>query len=351
MLLLHEFSGVHTELRSGLREIGIEALTANFGDHFRRFPTDITLGNTANTAWGSLSRATRQLELVGRFQNFDIVQSITASVFNPIVSWFLEAAVLRNPRQAFVYLAASGDTVYRRHVRALPYAPKLDWYERPAQAARENRVFDAASAIVAGAWDYAFAFRREGYTPGFIPFPVMTRRIQFREIGQRKKLRVLHPLNRAAGDDYKGTSFIKAAFARLQEKFRGDVEFIAAGGLPFAEYMELANSCDVLVDQAFTMSYGMSAIYALAQGKAVLSGRESVTEEFACYRQSPVINIAPDISDIADKLEALLSDRVRLQEVGAASRRHAEHYHDAIVVAEQYRQIYAGALDNRWTKP
>lgn len=340
ILLLHEFSGVHTELQAGLREIGIDAKTANFGDGFRGFPTDIKLGTLEASTSGTLRRALTQVGLIEKFRKFDVVQSISANVFNPLVSWLMEAAVLKNPEQRFVYLAVSGDTVYRKHVRALPYAPELDWYERERQAVSERRIFDAASHIVAGAWDYLFSFKREGYSPTFIPFPVMTRRITPREVAQGAKLRVLHPVNRSDGDDYKGTSFIRAAFDSLRKKFGSDVEFIAVGGLPYAEYMEIANTCDVLVDQANTMSYGMSATYAMAQGKVVLTGCEDVTHDVEVYRTSPLINIRPDAADIATKLEALLADRARMKDIGIASRLHAEKFHDAIVVAEQYANVY-----------
>ncbi|PZR14409.1 MAG: hypothetical protein DI536_10130 [Archangium gephyra] len=340
ILLLHEFSGVHTELQAGLRELGHNARTANFGDGFRGFPTDIKLGNLETSVSGIIRRALTQVGLIEQFRKFDVVQSITANAFNPLVSWLMEAAVLKNPEQRFVYLAASGDTVYRKHVRALPYSPELDWYERELQGANERRIFDAANQIVAGAWDYLFSFRREGYSPTFIPFPVMTRRITPRAVAQGQKLRVLHPVNRADGDDYKGTSFIRTAFDLLRKKFGTDVEFIAVGGLPYAEYMEIANTCDVLVDQANTMSYGMSAIYALAQGKVVLSGCEEIAHELEMHRVAPVINIRPDAADIATKLEALLADRARMKDIGIASRLHAEKFHDAIVVAEQYANVY-----------
>jgi glycosyltransferase involved in cell wall biosynthesis len=345
VLLLHEFSGVHNELQAGLRAIGIDATTANFGDDFRRFPSDIYIGNTDRSHWGSVRRAAHQVGLVGVLRGYDVIQSITASVFNPLASWFLEAAVLKNKAQSYIYLAASGDAVYRKHVRSFQYSPVLDWYERPAQLRREMRVLGCARRIVAGAWDYLEVYRREGYASKFIPFPVMTSKVQFHEIAQRPRLRVLHPLNRVAGDDYKGTSHILAAFRRLESKFGRDVEFLAVGGLPFSEYMALADSCDVIVDQAYTMSYGMSAIYAMAQGKVVLSGKETATEELGCYADSPVINIQPSVDQIVARLEELLDQRSRLRELGFRSRQFAERYHDAIVVAEQYADVYRAAAN------
>jgi hypothetical protein len=344
VLLLHEFSGVHTELQRGLRAIGVEATTANFGDGYRGFPTDIKLGPTRVGPVGSVGRALTQLSLMPRFRSFDVVQSISASVFNPLSRWLLEPVVLGNRDSAFIYVAASGDAVYRRHIREFPYHPQLDWYERPAQYRRERGMLRNANSIIAAAWDYLQTYRVDGYDPSFLPFPVMTSSVPFREIAQRGRLRVVHPLNRGAGDDYKGTSHIVAAFKLLRARFGADVEFLEVGRLPFAEYMALVADCDVLVDQAYTMAYGMSATYALAQGKVVLSGRESVTHDTPCYRESTVVNIPPDAARIAEILEHLLSNRDGLRELGVASRAFAVKHHDAIVVAEGYARQYAEAL-------
>lgn len=340
VVLLHEYSGVHTELKKGLVELGVDAKTANFGDLQRGFPSDLNIGTGDHGLSNSIIRAARQLGVLRELEQANVIQSIAATPFNPLVSWLLESVLLHRQRSRFVYLAAGSDAIYRKHARSLPYWPPHDWYENPARYQTEMRIIKRAQRIVAGAWDYSEVYRREGMLTEFIPFPVMVRDIEYREIGRRPRLRVYHPLNRGAGNDFKGTSHILDAFEKLRRRFGNDVEFLSVGNMPFREYIEFVRDVDVVVDQANSLSYGMSAVYGMAQGKVVLSGAEDVTHEFDVYRDSPVINIKPQADDIADKIEMLLADRSALIDRGSASRSFVEKYHDAVVVAASYVRLY-----------
>ncbi len=345
VLLLHEYSGVHTYLRAGLRALGVAADIATYGDLSKRFSTDIFLGRAVPGPAAAVSRALRQRALVPRFRSYDVIQTISASPFFRPLAAVLEAAVLgRGPR--FVYVAAGSDSVYLDHARQLAYWPPLSSWGTPRQARRERRTLRRTHAIVSAAWDYHWVYEQAGIPTQFIPFPVDVESIVPSYAGHGQHLTVYHPINRVEGNDFKGTSHVRRAFETLRREFP-DVRFVEKGRMSFSEYVEFTKSIDVLVDQTNSYSYGMAATLGMAQGKVVLSGREPRTDNLPMYAESPILNIVPDPEQIAETLRRLLVDRQRIQALGAASRRFAETHHRHTTVAQTYLELYRSLLDRR----
>lgn len=340
VLLLHEMSGVHTELRKGLRALGVDAELATFGDHFKKFNTDIHLGSTDSGVGNAVGRLRHQFRNLETFRSFDVIQSITPNPFNKALTRFMEPLVLGLPKTRFVYLSAGSDTFYRRHIQELSVYPPHEWYERPRLHAQERRVLAYADAVIGGTWDYVYTMRRAGYRPDFIPFPVDLTKIQPLQIAQGKRIVVYHPLNRTAGNNFKGTEEIQQAFSILRPEFEGAVDFVEKGGMPFEEYTRFTATVDVIVDQAYAHTYGMSAVYGLARGQVVLSGNDPLSHELPMFGQSPVVGIKPDPQQIAETLRPLLRDRARLREIGGRSRAYAERFHDVRSVTAAYLDLY-----------
>lgn len=340
VLLLHEMSGLHTELRRGLRAVGVQADIATFGDHHKRFATDINIGSTDAGASNTAGRVLRQLRNAPRYRTYDVIQSISPQPFNRALTRLIEPYVLGRKPPAFVYLAAGSDALYRRYVRDLDYWPPHDWHENDAIEKQERRVLKRADAIVSAIWDYQYTLRQAGFSSELIPFPVDISRYDFSPAGTRDRILVYHPINRPEGNDGKGISFIRAAFDKVRDELSDVADFVERGGMSFSEYMEFTSTVDILVDQATAYTYGMSTTYALARGQVVLSGNHPATHEDPDFARSPVVPITPDADQIADTLRALIRDRARLREMSYKGRAYAEDVHDAIKVARRYKAVY-----------
>ena len=74
----------------------------------------------------------------------------------------------------------------------------------------------------------------------------------------------------------KGTRFIESAFKKLENSKFHNHEFVIKGQLPLKQYLKEIESSTIIVDQCFSRSYGMNALYAMSLGKVVLSGAEKV---------------------------------------------------------------------------
>jgi len=152
---------------------------------------------------------------------------------------------------------------------------------------------------------------------------------------------VFHGLSRYG---FKGTRHIEKAFDALNKKYPNDVECIIKGGLPLNDYLSLMRRVNVVVDQAYSYSSGMNALFAMAMGKVTLGGAEPESLLSLNVSQSPLINILPDSADIEKKIEVLLERRRQMGEMGMISREFVEDNHSHTKIAKMY--LDAWAYDN-----
>lgn len=342
VLLLQEMSGVHTELKKGLAKLGVQAELATYGQHFRKYQSDISMGKEGKEKFISIQRATTQLLNIPKFKTFDVIQMISPNPFHKGIANIMEKSLFVKDKK-LVYVAAGSDQIYLKHVQELEYWPPHKKFETEASY---NSLVDKLSnfTVIPVCWEYQYSMQAAGViSQNIIPFPIDVDVQKFRPFKRGKKIVVFHPINRNKWKedihDFKGTSLIIKAFDKLIKKYSDKVEFIAKGDMTAREYDEFTNHVDVIVDQAYSYSYGMSAAYGLAKGKIVLSGLEEVVRS-GHYAEAPVINIKPDVDDIANKIEELIEDQLRMEELCQLSRLFAEKYHDSTYVAGEFMKYY-----------
>ncbi|MET3730532.1 hypothetical protein [Moheibacter stercoris] len=346
VLLLQEMSGVHTELRNGLREIGIDADIATLGDGFKNYDTDIFLGNSNPNIIGAFNRVYHQFKTIKKILDFDIIQSISPSPYVSYLDNLIDDILTKNKKK--IYIAAGSDPVYLNYVRNLDYFPPHVHFDRWNDHERfkqfeqfKQKLNNSYNRIIPVCWEYKYAMNMAGLkTEDIIPFPINTDKYVPTKRNNRK-LRVFHPLNRNnLKYDFKGTLIIQKAFSILEKKFP-NVEFIVKGNMNHKEYDHFTNDVDIIVDQCYSYSYGMSAAYGLSKGKVVLSGLEDIVKnDNIHYQECPIINITPSEEIIVDKIERFLEDENYLNDISIRSRSFAEKYHDKNIVAMKYEQIY-----------
>lgn len=342
VLLLQEMSGVHTELKKGLINLGVDVEIAALGQHFRKYKTDIFLGTEKKDKISSLQRAFIQLLNIPKFKSFDVIQTISPQPFHKGVSDIIENLVYQENKK-LIYVAAGSDEIYRRHVRELDYWPEHSDYGSEIGYKKFKNKLSAFSEIIPVCWEYKYASEQADFKPcDVIPFPIDVSSQKYSPFKKDKKIKIFHPINRTnwQGSDFKGTGFILKAFQELEEKYAGKVEFIAKGGMTSVEYEKFTDNVDIIVDQTSSYTYGMSAAYGLAKGKVVLSGMEDRART-GHYAHAPVINIKPDPFSIINELERLLGDYALIAEIAEQSREFAEKYHDSEKVAKEYLKLYS----------
>jgi hypothetical protein len=320
----------------------MDARIATFGDGFKRYDTDLGLGRAGPGVRAAASKLYRQLLGASGFRRFDILQTISPDPFFRPVSGLLERYVFGDGGKC-VYVAAGSDAIYRRHVQELRYRPPHAWFEDEQRYRRLRNMLDGFAHVIPVCWEYRHAMQRAGLRPTpVMPFPIDLARHRVAPPRAAGRLRVFHPLNRTdLAWDFKGTRLIQEAFDRLRRRHGDIAEFFCAGGMDHAAYDALTDDVDVIVDQAWSYSYGMSAAYGMAKGKVVLSGMEAEARAHGFYRDCPVVNLTPDVDAIEREIETLILDRAALRARGEAGRAFAERHHDHLAVAQAFLAHYA----------
>jgi len=141
-----------------------------------------------------------------------------------------------------------------------------------------------------------------------------------RPVMERERPLVLHaPSKRWT----KGTDRIIPVMTELHDK--GLIEFRLAEGIPWAEMRELVQSCDLVLDQFTTGSYGTFAVEAMAAGKPVVAyisdGVKAATDGAL-----PIVSATPDT--LGEVVKALVDDREGTARIGRESAAFARMYHD-----------------------
>lgn len=347
ILLLGEFSGLHTNLAEGLRELGHSVAVASNGDSFKKITGDITL--PANAYEGKLAAAMYRAKLftISReLAGYDVVQMISPFVFP--LRYFPSRAVIRRLAQdnGRLFLCAAGaDAFFWRYgPRVLKYGPWADYLKYdlksesdPAQSdqalAHNRLVARTAHDVIPIMYDYQASYRDEFGIRPIIPIPINTRRYPFQPRTPGSKLRFFHGISRPG---FKGTRYIAEAFDVLVKKYPNDLEYTSAGPMPMHSYVELLPSHDVVVDQTSSYSHGINALISMAIGRTVLGGCEPESLQVLGVSRSPAVNIQPDVSQIVQAVEELLADRRSIEQRGYESSRYVHEHHDFCKVARQY---------------
>lgn len=338
VLLLQEMSGVHSELKKGLLNNGVDVAIATLGDGFKKYQSDIFLGNNANTATASFDRLITQLRLIDRLKKYDIIQTISPDPFHKLISRLMDKLVLEKTKT--VYVAAGSDPVYRYHVQDLKYYPPHDEFKNEKKYNFFKNKLSHFDKIIPVCWEYEYSMIEAGFiTEEIIPFPIEIRPLRVSK--STRKIRVFHPLNRTnLNFDFKGTLIIQEAFNILAKRFGDVAEFICKGNMTHVEYDNFTDSVDLIVDQLYSYSYGMSAAYGLAKGKVVFSGLEDVAKK-GHYSNCPIVNVLPTVEDVVEKVSYFIENSTERNLLSERSRKFAEDYHDTNVVAKRYLDVYA----------
>lgn len=350
ILLLGEYSGLHNNLKAGLQELGHDVTLAAAGDGFKNFPADIKFESRKKGLLGKIERNINYFINLNKMVGYDVVHIINPIVFNPQfgINKLLLNYIIKNNN--IVSLSGAGCDAFfwqktRRKLRYGPFDDNLK-YEYKSE---KNPYYDGENALnwnvfLANKVDHIIPIMYE-YEIGYdgyknlrkcIPIPMNTNNIQYQPNILNGKLNIFHGLNRYG---FKGTRIIEQAF-KIQ-KMNKFVDCSIKGNIPINEYLELMKKTNIIVDQAYSYSGGMNAIYALAMGKIVLGGAEPESLKALGFDNSPIINIKPNVESVLEAIEYLIENRNNICEMGFNSREFVVKHHNYIDIAQRYIDVWS----------
>lgn len=353
ILLIGEYSGLQTELKKGLVRLGHEVTLAAGGDFWKKIPADIDLASSDHRYVYKLEQLIKPIINIRQFTGYDVVHLVNFYTI-PRLSWAnrLFVRFLKNNNGCITMAAAGDDPFYVRHSEeVLRYSPipsheKYDrrrrYYMRDVRHYKDlNGALKSVDRVIPIMYEYAACYHKAGWggkATAPIPIPIDSSRIEEIQNNAGERLIVFHGLNRPG---FKGTHLIEEAFKRVSRKRPESIECMIAGRLPLSEYRKVMAKTNVVVDQVYSYSLGMNALYAMAMGKLVLGGNEPESRVIYEGEVPPVINITPSVDKIESALEGVLQRRSELGELADRSREFVIRHHDSLMVAKKYEDIWA----------
>lgn len=361
ILLIGEYSNVHATLANGLRRLGHEVTVLSNGDFWKDYPRDIDLSRRPGKI-GGLAYYTHLCTLLPRLRGYDIVQLI-----NPM---FLElkahriSPIYRHLRKhnGKVILGGFGMDWYWVHTciteKPLRYSDfnigdqlrtnadalceRQDWIGTSKERLNQMIANDC-DGIVTGLYEYWVC-----YHPAFpakttyIPYPIeMPVDKVFRPWNPGEKVQLFIGINKTRSE-YKGTDIMLAAAQQMLAKYPDRMELRIAESVPYAQYQQMMEGSDAILDQLYSYTPSMNPLQAMAKGIICIGGGEPENYEILDEEElRPIINVEPTIESVRHAIEELILHPERINQLKAESIEYIARHHEYRKVAKQYIDFYS----------
>lgn len=364
ILLVGEYSNVHWTLAQGLRALGHEVTVASGGDSWKNYPRDIDLSHRM-TLSGHISFAWRLMCALPRMRGYDIVQLI-----NPV---FFEMRAEPH-RHIFDYLrcynkrivmGAFGMDYYwaqvNRELRPMRYSDfNIGLETRTDEVAQTDaniwigtsaerlcrHVACQSDAIVAGLYEYWLTYQmaedgRLKDKTSYIPFPVPAAKgVHIKDRKEALPVKIFVGISRGRSK-YKGTDIMLRAAERLKEAYPDRVQLLVAEGVPFAQYKQMMDGSDLILDQLYSYTPAMNALLAMSKGIICVGGGEP--EHYILLGEEelrPIINVEPTEQSVYEQLEHVVLHPECVPMLKRQSIDYVNKHHNVEKVAKEYEELY-----------
>lgn len=356
ILLFGEYSGLFNNLKDGLLKLGHDVFLASDGNLWKQYPSDFRWDTKPNL--GKLKFPIQMSNIFLHkeyFVGYDVVLLIAPTIFSGYTLPNKLAYNFLKKHNGKVYLSGAGMTgiifdywyekeyeKYHSYVSGylenLKSPKKCMFYQNKKLKKWEDKLLNNVNGYIPIWYEYAQPLREFSTLKNTIPIPINVDVLEYKPNIIKNKIVFFHGKTSRPGP--KGEKYIIGAFDKLRDKYSDVADFLCEGGLPFAEYIQLLDRQNVVLDDANSCSLGMNALSSMAKGKIVMGGAEQIANEELGYNYNPAINLQPDINQIAHCIEYIIAHKSDLEEMGYKSRMFVEEHHNYIKVAQQYIDIW-----------
>lgn len=371
ILLIGEYSRLHNSLKEGLIMLGHEVVLLSSGDHFKKFDSDYSFHSAFLSGYWlprkikniiykltdiNLEKAERGLRfffILPQLKNFDHVQLINSDAIEtfPFLSRILYKKIFKKIKSRSLLICGDEtpviDYLLKKESDYSILTPYFEdntlkkHFEYPLKYTTKNyrKTFDwlveNCQNLVASDLDYKIPMEKMGYSVHFIPNPVNTRKIEFQDQKINAKIIIFLGINRSSYIK-KGIAYFEKALQIIQEKYTEKVTVIITENLPYADYINLYNTAQIVLDQIYADDQGYNALEAMAKGKVVFTGGGKEFTDHYNLKEQININALPDIDSLVNELSFLIENPEAIIAIGRRARAFIEKEHEYINIANQY---------------
>jgi glycosyltransferase involved in cell wall biosynthesis len=374
ILLVGEYSRLHNSLKEGLTHLNHNVTIVAAYDGFKKYNVDILIKKTYETGlrkrlknliykltkfdFESQNILQQIKSLETQLKGYDIVQFInegsfgcTAKVekdiFELISSWNKKVFLLSCGTDHLSIKYANEDklrysilTPYKNKKEALSSSYGLRFLE-PDFKILHQHIFKRIKGVIASDIDYHLPLQNHPKYLGLIPNPINTDVLKFKELNVDNKIVIFHGIN--TNNYYKkGNDIFEEALRNVATKHAHKIEIITVKSLPYNEYIKTYDRAHILLDQIYAYDQGYNALEAMAKGKVVFTGAEQEwLNHYNIEADTVAINALPDAKSIAEKLEWLIENPKKLNDISNNARNFIETHHNYVNCANLYLKTWA----------
>lgn len=368
ILLVGDYSNLHSQLGSTLRSWGHEVTVMSAGSGFQATERDIDISRRPGKVGGLILAAKCLWPLHRHMRGYDIV-----AIQNPFflhlkpsrLRYFFDR--LRQENRSVFLSAAGTDPVYmlealdensplrynefRIDNNPAPFALQVpgrikNWLQ-PDMLDYTQHVYTNIDGVVSALFEYHIAVSRRmpEVKLAYGGIPVDTHRLKpFDKPVEPGNVKLFLGRHRGRLVE-KGTDILEAAALRAIERNRGHATLEIVENVPYAEYVEKMSGCDILLDQIYSYTPATNALIAMSRGLATVSGGEPQYYDFIDERVNrPIINAPTDIESLTEVLVDAISNTEKLEMLKRKSREFVVKHNDAETVARRYLDFWTSCL-------
>ena len=355
ILLIGEYSNVHATLAEGLRKFGHEVTVISNGDFWKNYPRDIDVSRRPGKL-GGIALMFRLWKLLPKMKGYDVVQLINPMFFElkaERLFYFYDYLRKHNKK---VFLGAYGmdwfwvyycsvkkvlrysDFNFGDKVRTDPESLKeqKDWIGTEKERLNKH-IAETCDGIITGLYEYWACYHPAlPKKTTFIPFPIRCPQNISISSAIPSKVRIFIGINRSRSV-YKGTDIMLKAAQDVLAKYPDKMELIKAESVPFAQYQQMMNGSDAILDQLYAYTPSMNPLLAMSKGIICIGGGEPENYEIINETElRPIINVEPNYESVYKEVEQLVLHPERIPELKRQSVEYVRKHHDYLKVARQY---------------
>ena len=140
---------------------------------------------------------------------------------------------------------------------------------------------------------------------------------------------------------YKGTDIMLRAAQAIKAQYPDRVDLQIAESVPFAQYQQMLDGADAILDQLYSYTPSMNPLMAMSKGIICIGGGEPENYEILGETElRPIINVQPTYESVYHELEQLVLHPERIPELKRQSIEYIRRHHEYLKVARQYEKVY-----------
>lgn len=380
ILLVGEYSGVHTNLANALRLQDHIVFTVSDGDSYKNFPRDITIKRKHFSGKiGLLCELMLEylgvkglicyllnLKKINSLKGYDVVQLINPvalEAFGSIANIFFIKKLSKNNKSLF--LCALGDDT--RWVNAcltggfkyspfnlltlktaVKYSYSLRYKYGLFFTTLQKTAEQLSKKIIPGLLDYQKAYENSEKCTDIIRIPLSESLItqakekliqlensQGSQDREYRAIRIFHGWQ-LGRELKKGNYIFDDAVKKYLAQKKENIDYQVVTSVPYHEYISKLNCSDIFLDQTNSYDRGVNALIGMAYGCVVFSGFEDGN-----IHPDIGINAMPSSDTICDSLEGVINNPKLMYNIKINALKFIIENHEPALIASKYIEIWS----------